>query len=101
MTISQQPGPVITVDSLGYLSTGNALIDGRAKRHVDRRVEAQFQKEMTVWAATNSGTLRTRLAIRCEISRELETLCVALGHWAFVNSEELFVPKRPRPSDWV
>ena len=103
MTIGQHPRAVITVDDFGYLRTGNVLIDNKAKRHVDRLVEERFQNEMTAWAATNSGKLRTRLAIRFEIARELETLCAALGHWALVNSDEIFTPRAPRaprPGEW-
>ena len=80
----------VEVDRHGYLATGNMLIDGRVRMFIDTLVEEQFRREVDSWAAVNTGRLRTRLAIRFEVARELETLCTALGAWAFVEGREIF-----------
>jgi len=80
----------IAVNPHGYLTTGNLFVDRRAKRLIDELVEQRFREEVNGWAAANTGRLRTRVAIRFEIAREFETLCAALGSWAFVSADEIF-----------
>ena len=80
----------IAVDPHGYLTTGNLFVDRRAKRLVDELVERRFRMEVNAWAVANTSQLRTRVAIRFEIAREFETLCAALGSWAFVAADEIF-----------
>lgn len=90
MATEHTPTATVAVDRFGYLTTGNLLIDRQAKRLINTLVEEKFRNEVDAWAAADTGRLRTRLAIRFEIARELETLCAALGAWALVDSSELF-----------
>lgn len=80
----------ILVDGTGNLRTGNPLTDRRAHRLLDRLVEQRFRIELAEWAASNSGSLRTRLGVRIEIANELLVLCQALGHWSLVPAAEIF-----------
>lgn len=90
----------VVVDSLGYLSTGNALVDRRAKRLIDRLAEQRFRSEVMAWAGANEGTLRTRLGIRVEIAGELQAVCEALGTWALVDGDELFPAETFSSDEW-
>lgn len=90
MATEHTPTATIAVDRFGYLTTGNLLIDRRAKRLIDRLVEERFRCEVDAWAAVDTGRLRTRLAIRFQIAHELETLCAGLGSWALVQGGDVF-----------
>jgi hypothetical protein len=74
----------------GYQSTGNLLFDQRVKRSIDSIVEVRFLRGLSEWAAADSGSLRTRLGICVDGSRETLVVFEALGSWAFVAAEELF-----------
>jgi len=82
--------PTISVTRDGYISTGDALTDIRARRTIGRSVERRFAQERTAWAAANAGHLRTRVAIRFEIALEIALLCESLGSWALVDSDDIF-----------
>lgn len=100
MATEHTPTATVAVDRFGYLTTGNLLIDRKARRLINTLVEEKFRNEVDAWAAADSGTLRTRLAIRLELARELETLFVALGPWALVPSSEIFPADEFFPGQW-
>lgn len=79
----------------GFLMTGDAQSDRRARLVVLRATERRFAAERAAWAASDSGRLRTRVAIRFEIALELALLCEALGSWARVEANDIF----PTPLD--
>lgn len=100
MAAEQSREALVQVDCFGYLSTGNVMINNRLKRLINEKAEERFRNEVNAWAAANTGRLRTRLAIRIELSRELETLFAALGPWAFVEASELFPTVERLLGEW-
>ena len=100
MATERTPTATVAVDPFGYLTTGNLLIDRQAKRLINRLVEEKFRSEVNAWAASDTGRLRTRLAIRFEIAREFETLFAALGPWGLVQGSELFPAEELSPGEW-
>lgn len=77
----------------GFLATGDAHSDRRARIVILRSTERRFVEERAAWAASDTGRLRTRVAIRFEIALELALLCQLLGSWAHVEGNEIF-PER-------